>query len=75
MISQTVRISKLSTDDGSFKFKDGTKIGMETWIVPALIVKRKFGPQAGKFYAALAEQPKNYIPVEVLEFTSEFSET
>lgn len=75
MIVQTVKIIKTKTADGSWEIKDASMmLGKETWVVPSRIVKKVVPPCMGAFVIAMAENISYYIPVEILEFTSEFSE-
>lgn len=75
MILQKCRVIKNETDDGRFKFPQ-IAVGLELWVMPTTIAMLRYR-RAGTVeeFKALCVHAKDQakpIPVEILEFTSEF---
>ena len=75
MILQLCRVIKNKTDDGRFEFPK-IAVGLELWVMPltmAVLRFRRVG--TAKEFKALCVRAKDQdapVPVEILEFTSQF---
>lgn len=76
MILQRCVVAKNETDDGNFKFPQAS-VGMELWIMPATMAIMRYRKAGTKdIFQAVCVHAKDQnqpVPVEVLEFTNDFS--
>lgn len=76
MILQKVKLVKLATENGMFHMVEGIKVGKEYWLQPATTRFATFRSlKTGRFHKAIImdDEAGTYLPVELFEFTDEFS--
>lgn len=74
MILQRCKVVKTSTEDSKFQFPN-MALGMELWVLPQTIDNRRYQRKGGEPFSCLTVMAKDQqqpIPVEILEFSSEF---
>lgn len=77
MILQRVKLTKMSTADGNWVIPGpSTDIGQEFWVransITTMPIKHKDTKEIFKCLVVRLEDGINYVPVELLEFTSDF---
>jgi hypothetical protein len=75
VILQRCKVAKTETADGRFKFPN-MALGMELWILPTTTEMRRYRrvgiAEEFKCLSVMAKDQQLPIPVEILDYTSDF---